>query len=60
MDDHLPLSVHEPLPHHLYSSQAYDFESGLCIFNGMHANAGFLPVVPGEKDSRERTLYAYR
>ena len=28
--------------------QAHDFESGLCIFNGMHAIAGFLPVVPGE------------
>ena len=27
--------------------QAYDVESGLCTFNGMHANAGFLPVVPG-------------
>ena len=27
--------------------QAYDVESGLCTFNGMHANAGFLPVLPG-------------
>ena len=27
--------------------QAYDFESGLCIFNGVHSLANFLPVVPG-------------
>jgi cellulose synthase/poly-beta-1,6-N-acetylglucosamine synthase-like glycosyltransferase len=27
--------------------QGYDFESGLCVFNGMHGLAGFLPVVPG-------------
>ena len=27
--------------------QAFDFESGLCVFNGAHALAGFLPVVPG-------------
>jgi cellulose synthase/poly-beta-1,6-N-acetylglucosamine synthase-like glycosyltransferase len=27
--------------------QGFDFESGLCVFNGMHALAGFLPVVPG-------------
>ena len=31
----------------LRSIQAFDFESGLCVFNGMHAFAGFLPVVPG-------------
>jgi hypothetical protein len=31
----------------LRSIQAFDFESGLCVFNGMHALAGFLPVVPG-------------
>lgn len=27
--------------------QSFDFESGLVVFNGMHALAGFLPVVPG-------------
>lgn len=27
--------------------QCYDFESGLVVFNGTHALAGFLPVVPG-------------
>jgi cellulose synthase/poly-beta-1,6-N-acetylglucosamine synthase-like glycosyltransferase len=31
----------------LRNVQGYDFESGLCTFNGMHALAGFLPVVPG-------------
>jgi hypothetical protein len=31
----------------LRSVQGYDFESGLCVFNGMHALAKFLPVVPG-------------
>jgi chitin synthase len=31
----------------LRNVQGYDFESGLCVFNGMHALAGFLPVVPG-------------
>jgi len=31
----------------LRAVQGYDFESGLCVFNGMHALAGFLPVVPG-------------
>ena len=29
------------------NDQSYDVEAGLCIFNGMHANAGFLPVIPG-------------
>lgn len=27
--------------------QAFDFESGLAIFNGVHAALGFLPVIPG-------------
>ena len=27
--------------------QSYDFESELCLFNGAHQLAGFLPVVPG-------------
>jgi len=27
--------------------QSFDFEAGLCIFNGMHALIGYLPVVPG-------------
>lgn len=27
--------------------QGFDFESGLAIFNGMHAILGFLPVIPG-------------
>jgi cellulose synthase/poly-beta-1,6-N-acetylglucosamine synthase-like glycosyltransferase len=32
---------------YLRSVQGFDFESGLCVFNGMHGLAGFLPVVPG-------------
>jgi hypothetical protein len=31
----------------LRNVQAYDFESGLCVFNGLHAMCKFLPVVPG-------------
>jgi len=31
----------------LRSVQAFDFESGLAIFNGVHAALGFLPVIPG-------------
>lgn len=27
--------------------QAFDFESGLCVFNGVHSAMGFLPVIPG-------------
>ena len=31
----------------LRSVQGFDFESQLCLFNGAHALAGFLPVIPG-------------
>lgn len=27
--------------------QSFDFEAGLCVFNGMHELIGYLPVVPG-------------
>lgn len=36
-----------PFASMLRSVQAFDFESGLAIFNGVHAALGFLPVIPG-------------
>ena len=41
-DQRDPLSVEPetPLAGFLRQVQAFDFESGLCVFNGMHALAG--------------------
>jgi hypothetical protein len=36
-----------PIAAGLRSVQGFDFESGLAIFNGVHAALGFLPVIPG-------------